>query len=70
MSVLKELARKTIPIRTAAEVIGCTERMVHKYIEAGKLESAKVGHGVFLSKAEVKRFAEARSLTKLKKVVA
>lgn len=67
MNTLEKLVKATIPVRDAAKIIGCTERQVHNYINAGKLETAKIGHAVLMSKEQVEKFAEARRLTKMSK---
>ena len=45
----------------AAEIIGVSQRMILKYIEAGKIEAEKVGGHYYTTKAEARRIQRERA---------
>ena len=45
----------------AAEIIGVSQRMILKYIEAGKIEAEKAGGHYFTTKAEARRIQRERA---------
>lgn len=47
----------------AAEIIGVSQRMILKYIEAGKIEAEKAGGHYFTTKAEARRIQRERAKT-------
>jgi len=56
-----------ITVQEAAEVIGCSGRSVHNFINEQRLSSEKIGFARMLYRDEVERFAEAYKLVKGRK---